>query len=71
MIKSPSRDLVVELSVKDKILQPFITTNRPGQGRGLGLSLCYDIVKAHGEDFSVQSKVGEGTERTIFLPIEE
>ncbi|MDZ7650163.1 MAG: ATP-binding protein [Cytophagales bacterium] len=35
-------------SIKEKIFQPFFTTKPTGQGTGLGLSLSYDIVKAHG-----------------------
>jgi signal transduction histidine kinase/ligand-binding sensor domain-containing protein len=37
-------------SIKEKIFQPFFTTKPTGQGTGLGLSLSYDIVKAHGEN---------------------
>lgn len=51
-----------------KIFQPFFTTKPTGQGTGLGLSLSYDIVKAHGGEISVKSKVGEGTAFTIELP---
>jgi signal transduction histidine kinase len=55
--------------VLDKIFQPFFTTKPPGQGTGLGLSLSYDIItKAHGGEFSVETKEGEGTEFTISLP---
>jgi signal transduction histidine kinase len=54
--------------VLDKIFQPFFTTKPTGQGTGLGLSLSYDIVKAHGGEISVKSKVGEGTAFTIALP---
>ncbi|WP_373395722.1 ATP-binding protein [Algoriphagus halophilus] len=57
-------------SAKEKIFQPFFTTKPTGSGTGLGLSLSYDIVKAHGGDFRVQSAVGEGTEMTLFLPID-
>ncbi|MBX2935174.1 MAG: hypothetical protein KF825_13095 [Ferruginibacter sp.] len=39
-----------------------------GQGTGLGLSLSYDIIKAHGGEIKVESKEGEGTEFTILLP---
>ena len=54
--------------VKDKIFQPFFTTKPTGQGTGLGLSLCYDIVRAHGGYLNVETKVGEGSTFTIRLP---
>ena len=54
--------------VKDKIFQPFFTTKPTGQGTGLGLSLSYDIVKAHGGELKVKTKKDEGTEFTIILP---
>jgi len=53
--------------ILDKIFQPFFTTKPAGQGTGLGLSLAYDIVKAHGGEIKV--KTGEeGTEFVIQLP---
>ncbi|HEV8508398.1 MAG TPA: ATP-binding protein [Chitinophagaceae bacterium] len=55
--------------ILDKIFQPFFTTKPTGQGTGLGLSLAYDIVKAHGGDIKVQSKEGEGSEFIVQLPI--
>ena len=54
--------------VLDKIFQPFFTTKPTGQGTGLGLSLSYDIVKAHGGKLNVKTKENEGTEFTIILP---
>ena len=51
----------------DKIFQPFFTTKPTGQGTGLGLSLSYDIVKAHGGEFKVKTDEGEGSEFTITL----
>ena len=64
---------------KDKIFQPFFTTKPTGQGTGLGLSLSYDIVKAHGGEIRVYSEEdegnpdsfgkGKGTEFIITLPI--
>ncbi len=54
--------------VVDKIFQPFFTTKPTGQGTGLGLSLSYDIIKAHGGEIKVETKEGEGTEFKIILP---
>ena len=56
-------------SIVDKIFQPFFTTKPTGQGTGLGLSLSYDIVKAHGGEIKVNTKENEGTEFIIQLPI--
>ena len=55
--------------VVDKIFQPFFTTKPTGQGTGLGLSLSYDIIKAHGGELKVETKEGEGAEFIIHLPI--
>ncbi len=62
--------------VLDKIFQPFFTTKPTGQGTGLGLSLSYDIVKAHGGELKVETKEGEGlpgeqsgSEFIISLPV--
>ncbi len=52
----------------DKIFQPFFTTKPTGQGTGLGLSLSYDIIKAHGGEIKVETKEGEGSEFIIRLP---
>ncbi|MFZ1799037.1 MAG: ATP-binding protein [Chitinophagaceae bacterium] len=56
-------------SIKEKIFQPFFTTKPTGQGTGLGLSLAYDIVKAHGGELKVESKEVEGTTFKIIMPI--
>ena len=53
--------------VLDKIFQPFFTTKPTGQGTGLGLSLAYDIVKAHGGELKVETKEGDGSEFIIQL----
>ena len=55
--------------VLDKIFQPFFTTKPTGQGTGLGLSLSYDIVKAHGGEIKVETKEDEFTEFIIQLPL--
>jgi signal transduction histidine kinase len=77
-IQTRKVDSKVEVVVKDngngipqnvvnKIFQPFFTTKPTGQGTGLGLSLSYDIIKAHGGEIKVQSKEGEGAEFIIQL----
>ena len=55
--------------VLDKIFQPFFTTKPTGQGTGLGLSLSYDIIKAHGGELKVETQEGEGSTFLIQLPI--
>jgi signal transduction histidine kinase len=70
----------IEIAVKDngtgisqaaltKVFQPFFTTKPTGQGTGLGLSLSYDIVKAHGGELKVESIEGDGATLTILLPL--
>ena len=54
--------------VLDKIYQPFFTTKPTGQGTGLGLSLSYDIIKAHGGEIKIETKDGEGAVFIIHLP---
>jgi two-component system NtrC family sensor kinase len=56
-------------NIVDKIFQPFFTTKPTGQGTGLGLSLSYDVVKAHGGEIKVETKESEGSEFIIQLPI--
>jgi two-component system, NtrC family, sensor kinase len=54
-------------AIKDKIFQPFFTTKPTGQGTGLGLSLSYDIVKAHGGELRVETVENEGTKFILLL----
>ena len=81
-VKSPPSggDLAVEIVVKDngngvpqkvidKIFQPFFTTKPTGIGTGLGLSLSYDVVKAHGGEIKVETVEGEGSSFIILLPV--
>jgi len=56
-------------NIVDKIFQPFFTTKPTGQGTGLGLSLAYDIIKAHGGEIKVETKESEGSKFIIQLPV--
>jgi len=80
LLKSPLGDLGAEVRISDngsgiqkeildKIFQPFFTTKPTGQGTGLGLSLSYDIVKAHGGELIVETKEKEGATFIIQLPV--
>ncbi|MBC7757638.1 MAG: two-component sensor histidine kinase [Phormidesmis sp. FL-bin-119] len=57
--------------IKEKIMQPFFTTKPTGEGTGLGLSLSYDIIKAHGGEIKVETNVGEWTKFVFNIPIEQ
>jgi signal transduction histidine kinase len=58
----------ISKNVIEKIFQPFFTTKPTGQGTGLGLSLSYDIIKAHGGELKVDTEEGKGATFTILLP---
>ncbi len=56
-------------AIRDKIFQPFFTTKTAGEGTGLGLSLSYDIVKAHGGSLYVDEATDAGSSFIIILPL--
>ena len=81
-VSTKKYDKKIEITVKDngngipqkiidKIFQPFFTTKPTGQGTGLGLSLSYDIVKAHGGALTVETMEGGGTTFIIILPTDK
>jgi len=61
--------LGIDPSIQDKIFDPFFTTKPPGQGTGLGLSLCYTIVQEHGGNISFYSQKNKGTTFIINFPL--
>jgi len=56
--------------IRDKIFEAFFTTKQKVKGVGLGLSVCYGIIKDHGGDIKVESEEGKGTTFVISLPVE-
>jgi two-component system, NtrC family, sensor kinase len=54
-----------------KIFEPFFTTKEIGKGTGLGLSVSYGIIKEHGGEINVLSRVDEGTTFTVVLPLQK
>ncbi len=60
----------VTVNFINKISQPFFTTKLTGEGKGLGLSLSYDIItKGHGGELKLETKINEGSTFIIQLPI--
>jgi signal transduction histidine kinase len=68
VIKVKDNGFGIPQSSVDKVFQPFFTTKPPGQGTGLGLSLSYDVIKAHGGAINIETKEGEGTLFIVELP---
>lgn len=60
----------IEEETIEKIFDPFFTTKDIGKGTGLGLSISYGIIQNHEGEIKVNSKIGEGTEFIITLPID-
>lgn len=56
--------------VKKNIFNPFFTTKPAGDGTGLGMSMTYDIIKKHGGKIELLSKIDEGAEFEITLPLD-
>jgi signal transduction histidine kinase len=54
-----------------RVFEPFFTTKKVGEGSGLGLFICRNIVNNHGGEIDVQSEAGKGTVVTIRIPVTE
>ncbi len=81
-VVSDERQGFLELSIRDegegiseenlhRIFDPFFTTKKLGKGSGLGLSICYGIIKSHGGEIRVKSRVNNGSVFTVFLPVKK
>jgi signal transduction histidine kinase len=71
-VRAGVRDSGVGIAAEhmNRIFEPFFTTKPPGTGTGLGLSVSYSIVERHGGRIEVTSKVGQGSEFSVLLPIQ-
>jgi ligand-binding sensor domain-containing protein/signal transduction histidine kinase len=68
-IRVQDNGMGISKGLQDKIFQPFFTTKPTGEGTGLGLSLSYDIIKAHGGELKVESEEGQYTVFIVQLPL--
>lgn len=79
-ISTESREGCIYIAIKDngygmdevtttKIFEPFFTTKDVGEGTGLGMSIAYNTIKNHNGEILINSKIGEGTEMIIQIPI--
>jgi len=57
----------VDKGILPHLFEPFVTSKE--YGLGLGLSICYEIIEKHGGQITVESKTGQGTSFTVWLPI--
>jgi signal transduction histidine kinase len=60
-------DIGVDKKIKEKMLEPFFTTKT--DGNGLDLAIAYRIIKQHHGRITAESRVGQGTEVNIYLPL--
>lgn len=56
-------------NIQNRIFEPFFTTKEPGHGTGLGLSVCYGIVKEHHGEIMFESEEGKGATFRVWLPL--
>ena len=68
IIKLKDTGIGIPEEIRDKIFDAFFTTKHKVKGVGLGLSVCYGIIKDHGGDIRVKSKAGKGSTFSIILP---
>jgi signal transduction histidine kinase/HAMP domain-containing protein len=67
-IEVEDRGCGIEGEALERIFEPFYTTKPPGEGTGLGLSISERTIRDHGGSIAVESRPGEGTQFTVFLP---
>jgi signal transduction histidine kinase len=55
--------------IQEQLFDPFFTTKDPGEGIGLGLTICHQIMEEHGGEIEIKSQTGVGTEAILTLPV--
>ena len=56
-------------NLQEQVFAPFFTTKPEGEGTGLGLYICRNIINGHGGSITLESQPGEGTLFRICLPV--
>jgi signal transduction histidine kinase len=57
--------------IQEQLFDPFFTTKDPGEGVGLGLTICHQIMEEHGGEIEIKSRTGEGTEAILTFPLNQ
>jgi two-component system NtrC family sensor kinase len=70
MIHIQDTGIGIPEKIRDKVFEAFFTTKQKVKGVGLGLSVCYGIIKDHGGEIKIESEEGKGTTFIISLPIQ-
>jgi two-component system, NtrC family, sensor kinase len=71
MIRIQDNGCGMSPETKHRMFDPFFTTKPVGQGTGLGMAIVYQIIKQHDGEMAIESGVGQGTELTVTLPIQQ
>jgi predicted ATPase/signal transduction histidine kinase len=69
-IRIADNGIGISEEIQKRVFDPFFTTKAVGKGTGLGLAVAYSIISTHGGQINLISKLGQGTEFEIILPVE-
>jgi predicted ATPase/signal transduction histidine kinase len=69
-IRIADNGIGISEEIQKRVFDPFFTTKAVGKGTGLGLAVAYSIISTHGGQINLVSKLGQGTEFEIILPVE-
>ncbi|BBD67253.1 multi-sensor signal transduction multi-kinase [Nostoc commune NIES-4072] len=68
-IRIADNGIGISEEIQKRVFDPFFTTKAVGKGTGLGLAVAYSIISTHGGQINFVSKLGQGTEFEIILPV--